>query len=45
MGVLDFEVLEAGGGRLRVPWISRIARPEGVWRRWGRGFAGEGTVE
>lgn len=36
MGVLgDFGV---GGGRLMVPWISRIARPVGVWRSWGRGF-------
>lgn len=32
---------EGVGGRLRVPWISRIARPEGVWRSWGRGFGEE----
>jgi len=25
-----------------VPWISRMARPEGVWRRWGRGFVWRG---
>jgi len=36
MGVLG--VLGVGGGRLIVPWISRIARPVGVWRSWGRGF-------
>ena len=21
-----------------VPWISRIARPVGVWSNWGKGF-------
>jgi hypothetical protein len=28
------------GGRLIVPCSSRRARPEGVWRRVGRGFGG-----
>lgn len=33
-------------GRLIVPCSSRRARPEGVWRRIGRGFGrGEGEVE
>lgn len=32
-------------GVLRLPWISRIARPEGVWRRLGRELRrGEGEV-
>ena len=26
-------------GRLIVPWISRIARPEWVWRSWGSGLS------
>lgn len=26
-------------GRLIVPWSSRRARPEGVWRRFGRGLS------
>ena len=30
--------LGGSGGVLMVPWISRIARPDGVWRRVGRGF-------
>lgn len=39
------DVLGAGGGYWKVPWSSRIARPEGVWRRFGRGFSeGEGVV-
>lgn len=44
-----FEVLSpssSGGGsvmdagRLKWPWSSRMARPEGVWRRGGRGLGG-----
>lgn len=27
------------GGKLIVPWSSRRARPEGVWRRFGRGLS------
>lgn len=27
-------------GTLIVPWSSRIARPDGVWRSCGRGFSG-----
>lgn len=34
--------LGVGEGRLMVPWISRMARPVGVWRSWGRGFGAEG---
>ena len=30
-------ILEVGG-ILMVPWSSSIARPDGVWRSWGRGF-------
>lgn len=32
------EVEVSGAGRLILPWISRIARPEGVCRRLGSGF-------
>lgn len=34
----DDEVVVLVGGRLIVPWSSRRARPEGVWRRVGSGF-------
>lgn len=39
-----------GAGKWIVPWISRRARPEGVWRIWGSGFSvgsgvgGEGAM-
>lgn len=36
--VEDIGGSEGKGGVLMVPWISRIARPEGVWRRVGRGL-------
>mgnify|MGYP003624080026 CR=1 FL=1 len=32
------------GGKWNVPCNSRMARPDGVWSSWGRGFsAGEGV--
>ena len=37
MGVC-VEVSDAETGKLMVPWISRIARPDGVWRTVGRGM-------
>lgn len=33
-------LLLGGGGRFILPWISRMARPEGVWRSGGKGFVG-----
>lgn len=30
--------MDEEAGMLRLPWISRIARPSGVCRRGGRGF-------
>ena len=36
--------MEEGKGAWIVPWISRMARPEGVWRSWGRGFVVGGVV-
>ena len=36
----DDDGLKGVGGRLMVPCSSRRARPEGVWRRVGRGFGG-----
>ncbi len=36
IGVVDAD--GDAGGRLMVPWISRIARPAGVWSIPGRGF-------
>lgn len=32
-------------GVLIEPWSSRIARPEGVWMRWGRGLGGAAGEE
>lgn len=32
------EEVVVGGGAWIVPWISRIARPLGVWRSFGRGL-------
>ena len=37
VSVVDSEDERLMGGMLIVPWSSRIARPEGVWRSWGRG--------
>lgn len=37
-------VRDGVGGRLIVPWISRMARPVGVWRSVGRGFGMDGGV-
>ena len=34
------ELPGVGVGKWIVPCISRRARPEGVWRRGGRGFSG-----
>ena len=34
-----------GVGKWTVPWISRRARPLGVWRRGGRGFSTVGCEE
>lgn len=36
---------EVGGGKCIVPWSSRSARPEGVWRSAGRGFSVGEDVE
>lgn len=33
-------MLGSGAGKWIVPWSSRRARPEGVWRMEGRGFVG-----
>lgn len=37
-------VAAVAGGVLMVPWSSRSARPRGVCRRGGRGFAGEAAA-
>ena len=42
-GEVEVDVERSRKGTLRVPWISRMARPRGVDRRGGRGV-GVGVV-
>lgn len=37
-------LLAGDGGRLKDPCSSRRARPEGVWRKVGRGLVGGGEL-